>query len=213
MNHTKSFELDLKGVADDGAFTGYASTWATVDSYGERVEKGAFVESIAMLVAKGRKLPILWQHNVAEPLGAYDVLREDAHGLYVSGKLLKGSVNRATEAHALMQAGAITGLSIGYREKEHRIEGSVRVLTNVELYEASLVTFPANPDARVVRAEDINSKPELARFLQEHGFAKAAAVRLAAGGWPALSRGDNPDHSQLAARVLAAAEQLRTTTS
>ena len=92
---------------------------------------------------------MLWQHDPAEPIGIWDEVREDAHGLYVKGRLL-ADVRRAREAVALIEAGAIEGLSIGYRtvRATKDAEGRRR-LSELELWEVSLVTFPMLPEARV----------------------------------------------------------------
>lgn len=204
----RDFDLDVKADAGTGVFRGYASVFDVVDADGEVVVRGAFRQSLNELAAKGRKLPVLWQHNTREPLGVYPTVREDSRGLYVEGNLLL-TVTKAREAAALVEAGAVTGLSIGFREREARPDGSKRLLLNLDLKEISLVTMPANDEARVMRAEEVHSKAEFEGMLRDLGFSKAAASRLSAGGWPALA-GGSPGHSELARRVLAAAETLRT---
>jgi hypothetical protein len=208
---TAAFDLDVK-AKNDGSFSGYGSVFGNVDSYGEIVRKGAFSRSLGELAQRDRKLPVLWQHNSGEPLGVYDVLREDDRGLYVEGRLLARSVAKAKEAHALMEAGAITGLSIGYRvvKAQPGPERGQRTLTDLDLKEISLVTFPANDEARVLRAEAVETERDFERLLREAGFARTAAARLAKGGWGALSTQANPRHHDLAARIHAAANSLRT---
>src|SRR5690606_37496669 len=121
------------------------------DSYNEVVAAGAVTASLADMKAKRRALPVLWQHRSEQPLGTYSKVEEDRTGLYVVGKLLTGEVGQAREAHALMKAGAVTGLSIGYipREASYDEKTGIRTLTKVDLEEVSLVTFPANDDARI----------------------------------------------------------------
>ena len=92
---------------------------------------------------------MLWQHDPTEPIGVWDEVREDERGLYVKGRLLD-SVARAREAAALLEAGAIDGLSIGYKTvRASKNEQGQRLLSEVELWEVSLVTFPMLPQARV----------------------------------------------------------------
>ena len=111
--------------------------------------KGAYAASLKRLAAEGRQVKMLWQHDPAQPIGIWDEVREDARGLYVKGRLLE-SVARAREAAALIEAGAIDGLSIGYRTvKATKNEKGQRLLTELELWEVSLVTFPMLPSARV----------------------------------------------------------------
>jgi HK97 family phage prohead protease len=93
---------------------------------------------------------MLWQHDPSEPIGVWDEIHEDNRGLWVKGRLLT-EVSRGAEAAALIAAGAIEGLSIGYRTKcARKREDGRRILTEVELWEVSLVTFPMLPTARVM---------------------------------------------------------------
>lgn len=208
---TRDFELELKADAGSGVFCGYGSVFGVEDAQGEIVMPGAFNASLSALSAKGRKLPVLWQHNAREPLGVYDVVREDGRGLYVEGRLLP-TVARAREAQALVEAGAVSGLSIGYVEKAAQPgPKGVRHLLSLDLREISLVTMPANDEARVIRADEVHSKAEFEGMLRDLGFSKAAASRLSAGGWPALA-GNAPETTDLAQRVLAAANSLRNLT-
>lgn len=141
------FGLQLKSVDEQGRFAGYASIFGMVDSQNDRMERGAFADTLG---DGAENVRLLWQHQFEEPIGTFTVLREDARGLYVEGQLLL-DVQRAREAHALLKAGAIGGLSIGYVPVKYYIEPSsgVRVLQEVALYEVSLVTFPANSAATV----------------------------------------------------------------
>ena len=92
---------------------------------------------------------MLWQHDPAQPIGVWDEVREDAKGLWVKGRILT-DVARGREAAALIGAGAIDGLSIGYRTvKSRKDDKGGRLLSELELWEVSLVTFPMLPDARV----------------------------------------------------------------
>lgn len=139
--------LQLKQLDDAGRFAGYASIFNVVDNQNDRVLPGAFRQTLA---EQDGGIKLLWQHNFDEPIGVFTALREDTRGLYVEGRLLL-DVQRAKEAHALLKAGAICGLSIGYVPVKYHIdpETGVRVLEEVALYEVSLVTFPANGDATV----------------------------------------------------------------
>lgn len=186
----RDFDLSVKAVSDDGLFSGYGSVFGTVDSYREVVAPGAFTESLAEIKAKGRPVPVLWQHRSGEPIGVYSNLVEDAHGLKVEGQLIIDGVARAKEAHALMKAGAVSGLSIGYyvREDSWDEKERVRTLKKVELVEISLVTFPANDDARI---DAIKSKlahgslptmPEFEQILREAGFSKSQSAVIANRG-------------------------------
>lgn len=138
-------EISVKGLVIEG----YASLFGQTDQGNDAVQRGAYGKSLAQLSSVGRRVKMLWQHDPAHPIGVWDDLREDDKGLYVKGRLLD-SVEKGREAAALIAAGAIEGLSIGYRTKRARKtpEGT-RILTELELWEVSLVTFPMLPSARV----------------------------------------------------------------
>ena len=128
---------------------GYASLFGASDRNGDIVQKGAYQKSLAALAAHGRRVKMLWQHDPAQPIGIWEEVREDARGLYVKGRLLD-SVCKAREAACLVEAGAIDGLSIGYLTKRAgTTEQGQRLLSELELWEVSLVTFPMLPSARV----------------------------------------------------------------
>lgn len=194
----RDFALSVKaeGVADDGTFEGYGSVFGVVDSYQEVVAPDAFAESLAELAAKDRRVPVLWQHRSDQPIGVYSELKEDETGLFVKGRLLVDEVGQAKEAHALMKAGAVTGLSIGYwvRESSYDEKTGIRTLTKLDLVEVSLVTFPANDDARVEAVKfklahgQIPNIREFEKLLREAGFSKTQAAVVAGHGLPELLR-------------------------
>ena len=132
--------------------SGYASLFGVADQGGDVVMPGAYGASLARLAAAGRRVKMLWQHDPAQPIGIWQELREDARGLWVKGHLL-AEVERGREAAALLEAGALDGLSIGYRtlrsEREGPGQGKGRKLLELELWEVSLVTFPMLSEARV----------------------------------------------------------------
>lgn len=139
-------EISLK---EGHVIEGYASLFGSCDQGGDIVSAGAYAKSLAALGAEGRRVKMLWQHDPAAPIGIWDEVREDAKGLYVKGRLLE-SVGKGREAAALIEAGAIDGLSIGYRTRRAtKNEKGQRLLQELELWEVSLVTFPMLPSARV----------------------------------------------------------------
>ncbi|KCV83499.1 HK97 family phage prohead protease [Actibacterium atlanticum] len=142
--------VDSALVVQDGCVVeGYASLFGKTDQGGDVVQPGAYGQSLKALKAAGRRVKMLWQHDPAQPIGIWDEVREDERGLYVKGRLL-ADVARGREAAALIEAGAIDGLSIGYRTKKAQKDtGGRRLLSELELWEVSLVTFPMLPDARV----------------------------------------------------------------
>ncbi|WP_195909391.1 HK97 family phage prohead protease [Rhizobium tubonense] len=144
----KFANLELRGLGSDGSFSGYASVFEEVDLGKDRVERGAFRKSLAERGPGGVRM--LFQHDPAEPIGAWKTIREDARGLYVEGVLADG-VARAREVHQLLKNAALDGLSIGFRTVRARTDAKsgVRRILEADLWEISVVTFPMLPSARV----------------------------------------------------------------
>jgi Escherichia/Staphylococcus phage prohead protease len=145
---TKFARAELTSVDTDGTFTGYASLFGKADLGRDMVLPGAFRASLARRGAAGVKM--LFQHDPDAPIGVWREIREDGRGLFVKGKLTTG-VERAREVLSLMRAGALDGLSIGYRTVRGRTDAKtgIRSLIEVDLWEISVVTFPMLPEARV----------------------------------------------------------------
>lgn len=124
---------------------GYASLWGVADLNGDVVAQGAFAASLARSGARGVRM--LHQHEGRAVVGVWDDVAENERGLFVRGRIMDWSAE-ARFAGALSKAGALDGLSIGFRSSRARREGRLRVLVEVELWEVSLVTFPMLPGAR-----------------------------------------------------------------
>ncbi|MFT4074265.1 MAG: HK97 family phage prohead protease [Asticcacaulis sp.] len=126
---------------------GYASRFGLRDLNDDVVVAGAFRDTLLNTGVKGVRM--LYQHQVRSPVGVWDELREDAIGLYVRGRILDLNAE-ARMVGSLVKAGVVDGLSIGFRAvKSRKDSGSLRVLTVVELWEISIVTFPMLPSARI----------------------------------------------------------------
>ena len=128
-------------------FAGYAAVFGHADRGGDVVRAGAFARAVGRGAAA---VPLLWQHEAGRPIGRIEYLREDKRGLRVIARLSEGAAGK--EAAALLRDGAVGGLSFGYRVREARGE-KPRELTDLELVEVSLVTFPMQPKARVHAVE------------------------------------------------------------
>jgi uncharacterized protein len=167
---TKFCGLDGGLALKDGAeIAGYASLFGAPDQGGDVVQKGAYGASLARLAKAGSGVKMLWQHDPTRPIGVWDEVREDGKGLYVKGRLIL-EVQAAREAHVLLQAGAIDGLSIGYRTvRSEKAASGQRLLHEIELWEVSLVTFPMLPEARV-QADPSDAEEDL-----ESGLARTLA--------------------------------------
>ncbi|WP_255356551.1 HK97 family phage prohead protease [Thioclava sp. SK-1] len=160
-------------LTDGHIIEGYASLFGKPDQGGDIVCPGAYSASLKI---KDRAVKMLWQHDPAQPIGVWDEIREDGTGLWVKGRLLP-DVARGREAQALVQAGAIDGLSIGYRVvKACKSAGSQRMLQELELWEVSLVTFPMLREARVAAKGEVPNAD--LRHLVE--ALRAATAELAA---------------------------------
>lgn len=147
-----AFDVDaLSEGQTEGFISGYASIFDEVDSQGDRVVRGAFKASLKTWQTRASLPKMLWQHDLAQPIGYWTKIYEDDVGLYVEGRMLL-CLTQAREAYALVKTGVIDGLSIGYRVVE-ALQGrksSVRLLTQVDLFEISLVTFAANAQSKVL---------------------------------------------------------------
>jgi HK97 family phage prohead protease len=142
--------LQVKALSGEGVFTGYASVFNEVDSQNEIVAPGAFARSLRKWQQQNRTPAMLWMHDPTQPIGLWTSVQEDTNGLAVEGRLALRT-QKGGEAYELLKMGALTGLSIGYRVVASRVDAAhkARVLTDVDLFEVSLVTFPANEAARV----------------------------------------------------------------
>lgn len=206
--------LEVKFIAgEEGVFEGYASVFDNIDEAGDRIERGAFRQTLESFRQAARQPPLLWQHDVKQPIGALREIYEDASGLFVRGVLFTQDIGRAREAWKLMKEGVVTGLSIGYRARQSfRDEKTgARVLTDIELLEISMVTFPANTQARAVALKSalvsgrLPKEKEFEAFLRDAGFSRKQAKGLMSRGYSALNPcdaggcGGNTDAAALSA--------------
>ncbi len=140
---------DLLNLGQDAQIEGYASLFNQSDQGGDVVQPGAYATSLARHKTNGTRIKMLWQHDPTRPIGVWDTVTEDARGLQVRGRILT-ETQQGAEAAALIKAGAIEGLSIGYRTvKSSRDAQGQRLLHELTLWEVSLVTFPMLPTARL----------------------------------------------------------------
>ena len=166
----KNYPMEIKEISDEGYFSGYGSVFDVIDDWDDVIVRGAFAETLQ------KKTPVmLWQHDRAEPIGVYERIREDEIGLWLEGRLLL-DIEKGREAYILLKNRAIRGLSIGFLplawEWETRDNRRVRVLKDIDLWEVSLVTFPANSKAVVDEVKTIRG---LENFLRDAGYSRADA--------------------------------------
>src|SRR5437868_6526308 len=164
-------------IDPDGTVEGYASLFGEIDAARDMVMPGAFSRT---LKARGvRRIPMLFQHDPAEPVGVWFELAEDFRGLRARGKLIP-EVARGRELLALLRAGAIDGLSIGFRTVKGRVDPKTRIrkLDQIDLWEISIVTFPLLAGARVRAVKGVRlasqPTPSRARVRAERQWRKAS---------------------------------------
>ena len=204
----KLSEVELKADSEAGKFSGYASVFGGVDSYGDTILPGAFKETLAAGVPK-----MFFNHEWGMPIGKYTVLKEDDRGLYVEGEFTPG-LALATDVHAAMKHGTLDGLSIGgyLSSKDYEEKDGNRIIHKwSRLMEISPVVFPADNSARIesVKSEELTAAIEQLETIRDFerllrdagGFSKGAAVALAARVKSMFARRDaglNDDEAKLA---------------
>lgn len=186
--------------ADEMVFEGYGAVFGNVDSYGDVIAPGAFADSLAAAKSSGHWPAMLSQHGGflggAEdltPIGIWTDLAEDGTGLRVKGRLAE--TPRGKEAYALLKMQprpALTGLSIGFTPTEWttrtKPEEPRRTLKKVQLWEVSLVTFPANPKARVssVKGAGMTEREFESWLMRDAGLTRSEAIVVINDGFKTL---------------------------
>lgn len=206
---------ELKFAPSDSktmTFSGYGAVFGNIDAYGDVIAPGAFADTLADAQKSGRWPALLLQHggflggaDDMTPIGILTSMSEDGHGLQVEGTL--APTRRGEEAYALMKMQprpAIDGLSIGYVAKKwtarSKPEGPRRVLEKIDLMEISLVTFPANPKARVtsVKASEMSEREFERLLMRDAGFSRSEAQLIINSGFKSLVAMRDADDKGLA---------------
>ena len=153
----KAEDVDL----EKREITGYASTFESdsrYDSYGDVVRAGAFLESIQKHESGERRIKLLEEHR--SPIGPALQLREDTKGLWMKARVSK--TVRGDEVLTLIQDQVLEAFSIGFITRGWEQSSTltkwgypVRIITKAELYEVSVVAWPANEFAKI---EEIRSQ-------------------------------------------------------
>jgi uncharacterized protein len=209
-------DVSLKMDGDSGKFSGYASVFGGVDSYGDSIIKGAFESTLR----QNGKPKMFFNHEWTMPIGKWTVAKEDDHGLFVEGELTPG-LAISSDVRAAMKHGTLDGLSIGgyIKQGDYDETENGRVIRKwSKLVEVSPVVFPADEAARVdlssvkgadiIEAiEEIDSIRDLECLLRDAaGFSKGATTALVARAKAILSRGD-PDE-EIAKAMQALSERI-----
>ncbi len=217
---SKFTALAIKPDAGTGTFSGYAARFNTKDLGHDVILPGAFRTSLAARKPDGIRM--LFQHDPAEPIGVWDELHEDALGLYAKGHLLP-DVARAREVLALIRGGAVDGLSIGFRAVRATKEAKtgIRRISEIDLWEISIVTFPMQPDARIATVKShpfagrAPTSKEFERWLtRDAGFSRSEARGITSHGLKGLRATRDAgslanDERQLIAKIQSATRLLQ----
>lgn len=207
MDKYKDFQFEIKkeDITADGTFVGYASTFGgKPDSYGDVIEKGAFAETLEAGGKNGLGISMLYQHNSDQPIGVWTELIENNKGLKVKGQLAINTT-LGKDVHELLKIGAIRAMSIGWGPRgDDAMEqvGKVRKLKNIDLWEISLVTFPANNRATVTNVkeaiENATTERELEKSLMGYGMTQKAVKYMVSLCKPGLKNlKHNDDYSDI----------------
>lgn len=214
--HRSRVDAEFKFQAGDGderEVVGYGAVFGNVDSYGDVIAPGAFAKSLAAIKMGEKPMPaMLLSHNPeALPVGVWTEMSEDGVGLRVKGRLL--DTTQGMDTYKALKAGAITGLSIGFRPIEYALRSKPdeprRTLRSVDLLEVSVVGFPANDRARVlnVKADNVTTIRDLERALRDAGYSKSEALRICAKFQAKADQGE-PDVEEAKQAALSAADRL-----
>lgn len=174
MKTKQRMRLEIKDISADGTFEGILSPYGNVDGGNDVVEAGAYAKT---LKDQGNTRPMLWQHKSDTPIGQL-TLEDRADGLWCKGQLLLAD-SMAQRAYLFIKAGIVKGLSIGFESVKDAVEGGVRHLKEIKLYEGSIVTFPMNEMALITSVKRIGeSKDDFNEELSD--------IQLMDAGWQAF---------------------------
>lgn len=196
----KDFGLEIKATDDAGVIEGYGSTFGgEPDSYGDVVLPGAFSESLVKHKRSGTMPLMLWGHeSYSPPIGNWTDMAEDGKGLWAKGQIdLDDPMGQ--RVHRALKRKAVRGLSIGFETIEKKTDPKrpgVNLLEKLDLWEVSIVNFPANRRATVtgvkniIEAGNLPTLPQFEEFLREAGFSRSQATAIAGKGLSHLLRGE-----------------------
>ena len=214
LEFSSPIEVKRDAITHAGTFAGHGAIFGNRDSFDDVIAPGAFRRTLAEWAQRGQRPAMLLGHGnlfglgTAEdsiPVGQWTRMEEDARGLAVEGQLFALDTQKGKYIYAGLKSGVLSGLSIGFTavgvKYAEKAGDPNRVLTDVTLHEVSIVTFPANPDARVEQAKTIDTPRQMENFLRRAGLSRRDAKALLSGGWPAITRTESD--------LAAAADELR----
>lgn len=188
IKKSTQLEIEYKELSEGmGGFQGYASTFNNVDMQNDIIEPGAFAETIKATKKAKDGLPLLWQHNISQPVGKITSLMEDEKGLLIEGFF--SSTEKGQESRQLLKEGIINKMSIGFQVEKARYDDKkgLRYIQGIKLYEVSLVTFPANEKATITsvksEVELPSTKRDFEKWLRDHGFSRTISKEITSCGF------------------------------
>lgn len=191
MEYCSASFMDVKAVGEPGTFSGYGAVFGNVDSQGDVIQKGAFAKSLSSWKSRGKLPKMLLQHGGGflggaddmTPVGQWVAMEENAKGLKVEGRLFALNTERGQYIYEGLKSGELDSLSIGFQTKAYTPsvndeDDAVRTLTEIDLWEVSIVTFPANPKAMIDRVKMLTHEQlrELEGGLRDAGLSQREAV-------------------------------------
>ncbi|MGE6114152.1 HK97 family phage prohead protease [Aeromonas salmonicida] len=192
---TANYQFKIKTFdAESGAIEGYAAVIDTMDWVGDIIDPAAFDACLATHKAKGTNIKMFWCHDEKDTIGVWHEAQVDEHGLYLKGQLTL-EVAKAREVLALLKAGAVDGISIGFYtlDAEYDSDKGARIIKSTYVFEASLTACPAHPDARIVNVKsvlaqgDVPTERDLERSLRCMGFSQRQAKSFISEGYKGIA--------------------------
>lgn len=166
----KSAGDKLLEVADTGRFSGYASVFGVLDDQGEIIHKGAFADTLASYEEAGKRIPVIYLHNLKEPVGYIEKAVEDDVGLWVEGVIMHETSAKASEAYSFVKEGVISEMSVGfYYMPDATVYDAEKGVTNIyktDFREVSLVVIGSNSGSRIVAVKSAGEENELAELVK-----------------------------------------------
>lgn len=181
------FHFEVKSIKKDedeegkGIFTGFASTFDNIDRTDDMIVRGAFEDTLKSLQARQRQIRMFFNHNPNSVIGGFPSEKafEDERGLFVQGEInLK--TQRGLETFELMKQGVLEDMSIGFVVKDDEWKDGIRIIKQIDLWEISIVTEPANPEAQITDIKSLCpfANLPLAQPLDQKWDSAAALERI-----------------------------------
>lgn len=191
-------EVDPDGTKlEPGEFVALAAVFGNVDSYGDRMVKGAFADTLAAWEAKGDPIPVIWSHNWADPfahIGHVLWARETDEGLLYKGRLDIDVNPFAAQVHGLMKGRRITQQSFGFDVLDAReiVEDNKGIfeITKVDLWEVGPCLVGVN---QATDLRDIKSRSALAGGPPPAEGEPSGQAKATAAGASSSTPGSDPE--------------------